>query len=132
MIIAGQNDLHASVERLYSTWIASGELTSSDALQLKSQTERLEETQRCGALQRILTTIASRFGGSHAETVAIHRQCTPGGADVSCWGNKRKLRLESNFTFHLALDLLTGPFVPNHDVLASSAFRRSPGAPVHR
>jgi hypothetical protein len=37
------NDLHASVERLHSTWIASGELTSSDALQLKSQTERLKQ-----------------------------------------------------------------------------------------
>jgi hemerythrin-like domain-containing protein len=36
------NDLHGSVERLYSAWIASGELTLADALQLKCQTERLK------------------------------------------------------------------------------------------
>lgn len=37
------NDLHGSVERLYSTWIASGELTSADALQLQSETGRLKQ-----------------------------------------------------------------------------------------
>jgi hemerythrin-like domain-containing protein len=37
------NDLHTSVERLYSAWIASGELTSNDALRLTSQTERLKQ-----------------------------------------------------------------------------------------
>src|ERR1035438_8162848 len=37
------NDLHVSVEQLYSAWNASGELTSTYALQLKSQTERLKQ-----------------------------------------------------------------------------------------
>lgn len=37
------NDLHASVERLYSTWLVSGELTSNDALQLQSETGRLKQ-----------------------------------------------------------------------------------------
>ena len=37
------NDLHRSVERLYSTWIAAGELTPTDALQLQSETERLKQ-----------------------------------------------------------------------------------------
>jgi hemerythrin-like domain-containing protein len=37
------NDLHGSVERLYSTWIASSELTSADALQLRSEAERLKQ-----------------------------------------------------------------------------------------
>jgi hemerythrin-like domain-containing protein len=36
-------DLHVSVEQLYSVWIASGELTSTDAVQLKSETERLKQ-----------------------------------------------------------------------------------------
>jgi hemerythrin-like domain-containing protein len=35
------NDLHASVEQLYSVWIASGQLVSTDSVQLKAQTERL-------------------------------------------------------------------------------------------
>jgi hemerythrin-like domain-containing protein len=37
------NNLHGSVERLYSTWIAVGELTPTDALQLQSETERLKQ-----------------------------------------------------------------------------------------
>jgi hemerythrin-like domain-containing protein len=37
------NDLHGSVERLYATWIASGELTPTDALQLQSETGRLKQ-----------------------------------------------------------------------------------------
>jgi hemerythrin-like domain-containing protein len=37
------NDLHRAVERLYSTWIATSELTSTDALQLRSETERLKQ-----------------------------------------------------------------------------------------
>jgi hemerythrin-like domain-containing protein len=37
------NDLHGSVERLYTAWIAAGELTVGDAIQLKSQTERLKQ-----------------------------------------------------------------------------------------
>lgn len=37
------NNLHGSVERLYSTWIAAGELTPTDALQLQSETERLKQ-----------------------------------------------------------------------------------------
>lgn len=37
------NELHASVERLYSIWIAAGELTTTDALQLKSETGRLKQ-----------------------------------------------------------------------------------------
>jgi hemerythrin-like domain-containing protein len=37
------SDLHGSIEQLYSVWIASGELTSIDALLLKSQTERLKQ-----------------------------------------------------------------------------------------
>jgi hemerythrin-like domain-containing protein len=36
------NDLHGSIERLYSEWIASGELRSYDALQLKVLNERLK------------------------------------------------------------------------------------------
>ena len=37
------NELHGSVERCYSTWIATGELTPTDALQLRSETERLKQ-----------------------------------------------------------------------------------------
>lgn len=37
------NDLHESVERLYSTWIASGELGSQETTQLLSQTTRLQQ-----------------------------------------------------------------------------------------
>lgn len=37
------NDLHVSVERLYLVWIASGQLSSADALQLKSETDRLKQ-----------------------------------------------------------------------------------------
>jgi hemerythrin-like domain-containing protein len=37
------NNLHGSVERLYATWIAASELTSTDALQLQSETERLKQ-----------------------------------------------------------------------------------------
>ncbi len=37
------NDLHAFVERLYSVWIASGQLESTDAVQLKSETGRLKQ-----------------------------------------------------------------------------------------
>jgi hemerythrin-like domain-containing protein len=37
------NDLHRSVERLYSTWIESGELGSEETLQLLSETERLKQ-----------------------------------------------------------------------------------------
>jgi hemerythrin-like domain-containing protein len=37
------NDLHVSVEQIYSVWLASGELTSTAAVQLKSQTQRLKQ-----------------------------------------------------------------------------------------
>jgi len=37
------NDLHGSVERLYSAWIESGGLGLEDAQQLRSQTERLKQ-----------------------------------------------------------------------------------------
>jgi len=37
------NDLHKSVERCYSHWIATGELTPTDALQLQTETERLKQ-----------------------------------------------------------------------------------------
>jgi hemerythrin-like domain-containing protein len=37
------NDLHGSVERLYSTWIESGGLSSDDTLQLLSETARLKQ-----------------------------------------------------------------------------------------
>ncbi len=37
------NDLHGSVERIYSTWIAVGELTPPQALQLQSETGRLKQ-----------------------------------------------------------------------------------------
>ena len=37
------NDLHGSVERLYSTWIASGGLGSQETRQLLSQTARLQQ-----------------------------------------------------------------------------------------
>ena len=37
------NGLHSSVEQLYSSWIASGELTTTDAFQLRSVSERLKQ-----------------------------------------------------------------------------------------
>jgi hemerythrin-like domain-containing protein len=37
------NNLHGSIERLYVTWIASGQLTSTDALQLQLETGRLKQ-----------------------------------------------------------------------------------------
>ena len=37
------NDLHGSVERLYSTWIESGALAPEETQQLLSQTARLEQ-----------------------------------------------------------------------------------------
>lgn len=37
------NDLHGSVERLYSTWIESGGLGSDDRQQLLSETSRLKQ-----------------------------------------------------------------------------------------
>jgi hemerythrin-like domain-containing protein len=37
------NDVHNSVERLYTVWITSGHLTASDASQIKSQTARLKQ-----------------------------------------------------------------------------------------
>jgi hemerythrin-like domain-containing protein len=37
------NDLHGSVERLYSAWIESGGLGLEDAQQLRSQTARLKQ-----------------------------------------------------------------------------------------
>ncbi len=37
------NDLHASVERLYSTWIESGRLGSEETQQLLTETGRLKE-----------------------------------------------------------------------------------------
>ena len=37
------NDLHASVERLYSTWIESGALGAEDAQQLHAETARLKQ-----------------------------------------------------------------------------------------
>ena len=37
------NDLHRSVERLYSTWVESGALSSDDAMQLLSETARLKQ-----------------------------------------------------------------------------------------
>jgi hemerythrin-like domain-containing protein len=37
------NDLHGSVERLYSTWIESGRLGSEETLQLLSETGRLKQ-----------------------------------------------------------------------------------------
>ena len=37
------NDLHGSVERLYSAWIESGSLGSEEAQQLRSQTARLKQ-----------------------------------------------------------------------------------------
>ena len=62
------NDLHASVERLYSTWIASGELTSSDALQLESQTERLKQlySDHIVVEETIVFARASQVLDSHA------------------------------------------------------------------
>jgi len=37
------NDLHGSIEQLYSTWIESGGLGSQETLQLLSQTARLQQ-----------------------------------------------------------------------------------------
>lgn len=37
------NDLHASVEQLYSTWMESGELGPQEATRLQSQTARLQQ-----------------------------------------------------------------------------------------
>ena len=62
------NDLHGSVERLYSTWIASGELTSSDALQLKSQTDLLKQlySDHIVVEETIVFDRASQVLDSHA------------------------------------------------------------------
>lgn len=62
------NDLHGSVERLYSAWITSGELTSSDALQLKSQTERLKQlySDHIVVEETIVFARASQVLDSHA------------------------------------------------------------------
>jgi len=53
---------------LYSTWIASGELTSSDALQLKSQTERLKQlySDHIVVEETIVFARASQLLDSHA------------------------------------------------------------------
>jgi hemerythrin-like domain-containing protein len=37
------NDLHGSVERLYTAWIASGDLTAIDGLEIKAKTDRLRK-----------------------------------------------------------------------------------------
>jgi hemerythrin-like domain-containing protein len=37
------NDLHESVERIYSTWIQSGSLSTEDTVQLLSETARLKQ-----------------------------------------------------------------------------------------
>jgi len=37
------NDLHGSVERLYSTWIESGGISSDDTMQLLPETARLKQ-----------------------------------------------------------------------------------------
>jgi hemerythrin-like domain-containing protein len=37
------DDLHGSVEQLYSTWIASGEMTPTDSLRLQFETGRLKQ-----------------------------------------------------------------------------------------
>lgn len=62
------NDLHGSVERLYSTWIAAGELTLTDALQLQSETERLKQLylDHIQVEETIVFARASRVLDSHA------------------------------------------------------------------
>ena len=59
------NDLQASVERLYSTWMACAELPSRDARQLKSQTERLKQliAKRSQDLGMSAEEFESKLGG---------------------------------------------------------------------
>ena len=62
------NDLQASVERLYSTWMACAELPSRDARQLKSQTERLKQlySDHIVVEETIVFARASQVLDSHA------------------------------------------------------------------
>jgi hemerythrin-like domain-containing protein len=62
------NGLHGSVERLYSIWIAAGELTRTDALQLQSETERLKQlySDHIHIEETIVFAHASKVLDSHA------------------------------------------------------------------
>ncbi len=62
------NDLHGSIERLYSTWIAAGELTPTDALQLQAETERLKQlySDHIHVEETIVFARASEVLDSHA------------------------------------------------------------------
>jgi hemerythrin-like domain-containing protein len=62
------NELHGSVERLYSTWIASGELGLQGRLQLRAETRRLKQLYSDHILleETIVFTRAAQLQDSHA------------------------------------------------------------------
>jgi hemerythrin-like domain-containing protein len=62
------NNLHGSVERLYSTWIASGGLLSKDTLQLQSETGRLKQlySEHIQVEETIVFSRAAQVLDSHA------------------------------------------------------------------
>src|SRR5665213_2882215 len=61
-------DLHASIERLYSTWIASDELAPADTLQLQSETARLKKlySEHIQIEETIIFAHAAQSLDSHA------------------------------------------------------------------
>lgn len=62
------NDLHISIEQLYTLWTASGELPSTDALQLRLQAERLKQlySSHIAVEETIVFARASQVLDSHA------------------------------------------------------------------
>lgn len=62
------NDLHGSVERLYSNWMASGEVRSTDALQLQFETGRLEHlySDHIQVEETIVFALAAQVLDNHA------------------------------------------------------------------
>ncbi len=61
------NDLHGSIERLYSRWIESGELSSEEATQLLTETERLKQlySDHIEIEERIVFARAAEVLNSH-------------------------------------------------------------------
>jgi hemerythrin-like domain-containing protein len=62
------NDLHRSVERLYSTWIESGTLGAEDTQQLHAETERLKQlySDHIRVEETVVFARASQVLDSHA------------------------------------------------------------------
>lgn len=61
-------DLHASIERLYSAWIATGRLIPEDTLQLQSETARLMQlySEHIQIEETIVFAHAAQLLDSHA------------------------------------------------------------------